>query len=147
MSEVVFCMSQSVFGLASQISSLSRTRIVSKGAHPIRTSQAKGKSRLLAVPLCVNHLNQLAAFGSEDAWWQVVSMDPAPIAQAMWRETLGLRSSVHPSFMPGPLRVPESDERDHLQGAFPGILPKFALTKTAAQHFFGDQLDKRKPRT
>jgi hypothetical protein len=52
--------------------------------HPIRTSQ--GKSRFLAVPLCVTHANQLAAFGCDEAWWRLLDIDPIPIALSLWQD-------------------------------------------------------------
>ena len=62
--------------------------------HPVG-HRAAPAGEVLAVPLCVCHANQLAAFGYEETWWRIVGIDPLACAQAMWQQALsGYRRSA-----------------------------------------------------
>jgi hypothetical protein len=39
------------------------------------------------VPLCRIHHRQLHDRGDERAWWAEIKINPAPLAQQLWKET------------------------------------------------------------
>lgn len=48
---------------------------------------SRGQQSDLWVPLCVSHLNQLCAFGMEEAWWHIVGIDPIAAARTLWQKS------------------------------------------------------------
>lgn len=60
-------------------------------AHHLRFAQPRALSRKASdeftVPLCRGHHRQLHHSGNEVDWWQVVDIDPLPIAEQLWQES------------------------------------------------------------
>jgi DNA recombination protein Rad52 len=61
-------------------------------AHHITFAQPRGVSQKVSdeftVPLCVVHHNELHAFHNEASWWRNQKIEPLPIANALWRESV-----------------------------------------------------------
>ncbi|MDT3687795.1 MAG: Rad52/Rad22 family DNA repair protein [Pseudorhodoplanes sp.] len=59
-------------------------------AHHLRFAQDRALGRKVSdeftVPLCRGHHRQLHQSGNEIDWWQVVEIDPLPIAAQLWQE-------------------------------------------------------------
>jgi DNA recombination protein Rad52 len=66
-------------------------------AHHVRFAQPKGlglkSSDEFTVPLCRIHHRQLHASGNEVLWWNDLDVDPLPIAEGLWQESLQKRRS------------------------------------------------------
>lgn len=60
-------------------------------AHHITFAQPRGLSQKVSdeftVPLCVQHHNELHAFGNEASWWRSQGVEPLPVANALWCES------------------------------------------------------------
>ena len=60
-------------------------------AHHIRFAQPRALGRKVSdeytVPVCRLHHRELHNYGDEASWWAGVSIDPLPIALALWRES------------------------------------------------------------
>jgi hypothetical protein len=60
-------------------------------AHHIRFAQPRALGRKVSdeytVPVCRLHHRELHAYGDEASWWAAVSIDPLPIALALWRRS------------------------------------------------------------
>ncbi|MBS0472140.1 MAG: DUF968 domain-containing protein [Proteobacteria bacterium] len=61
-------------------------------AHHVTFAQPRGLSQKVsdefAVPLCVPHHNALHASHNEASWWRAQGVDPLPVAQHLWAETM-----------------------------------------------------------
>ncbi|HEY2883699.1 MAG TPA: hypothetical protein VGJ08_00620, partial [Rhizomicrobium sp.] len=61
-------------------------------AHHITFAQPRGLSQKVSdeftVPLCVAHHNELHAFHNEASWWRNQAIEPLPIANALWGESV-----------------------------------------------------------
>jgi hypothetical protein len=59
-------------------------------AHHLRFAQSRALGRKVSdeftVPLCRGHHRELQRHGDEVAWWKNAGVDPAPIAQKLWRK-------------------------------------------------------------
>jgi hypothetical protein len=59
--------------------------------HHLRFAQPRALGRKVSdeftVPLCRSHHRQLHHSGNEGDWWQIVEIDPLPIAEQLWRES------------------------------------------------------------
>jgi DNA recombination protein Rad52 len=66
-------------------------------AHHITFAQPRGLSQKVSdeftVPLCVAHHNDLHAFHNEASWWRNQKIEPLPIANALWGESVTRDSS------------------------------------------------------
>ena len=60
-------------------------------AHHIRFAQPRAVGRKVSdeytVPVCRLHHRDLHTYGDEASWWAAVSIDPLPIAGALWRKS------------------------------------------------------------
>ncbi len=60
-------------------------------AHHLRFTQARALGRKVSdeftVPLCRGHHREVHRHGDEAAWWSKTGVDPAPVAQNLWRTT------------------------------------------------------------
>ncbi len=60
-------------------------------AHHLRFAQSRALGRKVSdeftVPLCRGHHRELHRHGDEAAWWNKTRIDPAPVAEKLWRET------------------------------------------------------------
>ena len=60
-------------------------------AHHIRFAQPRALGRKVSdeytVPVCRLHHRELHRYGDEASWWSAVSIDPLPIALALWRRS------------------------------------------------------------
>ena len=60
-------------------------------AHHIRFAQPRALGRKVSdeytVPVCRLHHRELHDYGDEASWWAAVSIDPLPIALALWQRT------------------------------------------------------------
>jgi hypothetical protein len=60
-------------------------------AHHIRFAQPRALGRKVSdeftVPVCRLHHRELHRYGDEASWWAGVSVDPMPIALALWRRS------------------------------------------------------------
>jgi hypothetical protein len=67
-------------------------------AHHITFAQPRGLSQKVSdeftVPLCVAHHNELHAFHNEASWWRSQAIEPLPIANALWCESVERDSST-----------------------------------------------------
>ena len=63
-------------------------------AHHIRFAQPRALGRKVSdeytVPVCRLHHRELHRYGDEQSWWAAVSVDPLPIALALWRQSKSL---------------------------------------------------------
>jgi len=61
-------------------------------AHHITFAQPRGLSQKVSdeftVPLCAQHHNELHAFHNEASWWRNQGVEPLPIANALWCESV-----------------------------------------------------------
>jgi hypothetical protein len=64
-------------------------------AHHLTYLQPRAMGRKVSdeftVPLSSTHHRELHGFGNEPAWWQAQGIEPAQIAQGLWRESHQLR--------------------------------------------------------
>lgn len=67
-------------------------------AHHLRFAQPRALGRKVSdeytVPVCRIHHRELHRYGDEASWWAGVSLDPAPIALALWRRSRPERAGV-----------------------------------------------------
>ncbi|HEX5863921.1 MAG TPA: hypothetical protein VF014_06640 [Casimicrobiaceae bacterium] len=78
--------------------------------HHLRFAQPRALGRKVSdeftVPLCRLHHRELHRKGDESAWWQMVKIDPMPLAMKLWRQTRLDRTGVSVS---GPEAKPHND--------------------------------------
>jgi hypothetical protein len=87
--------------------------------HHLRFAQPRALGRKVSdeytVPVCRTHHRELHGYGDEASWWAGVSVDPVPIALALWQRTRPDREleptartvqteDVGPAFLASPAR-------------------------------------------